>query len=169
MPPASARQMAADLALLPVWYASPESAVLAPSAYNLDFLREMQQHLSLPVELMTEPEVALEENLKPMPWGWNPALRKRLQLLGVPESELLSLSQLEKLRVLSHRSRAVELLSHLQLDELFCGEVEDMFVLMWYVIQVNFSGFFKKLAARFGLVGDLFQKAQTTQNTAPLT
>ena len=36
MPPASARQMAADLALLPVWYASPESAVLAPSAYNLD-------------------------------------------------------------------------------------------------------------------------------------
>ena len=49
MPPASARQMAADLALLPVWYASPESAVLAPSAYNLDFLREMQQHLSLPV------------------------------------------------------------------------------------------------------------------------
>ena len=89
MPPASARQMAADLALLPVWYASPESAVLAPSAYNLDFLREMQQHLSLPVELMTEPEVALEENLKPMPWGWNPALRKRLQLLGVPESELL--------------------------------------------------------------------------------
>lgn len=39
MPPASARQMAADLALLPVWYASPGSAVLAPSAYNLDFLR----------------------------------------------------------------------------------------------------------------------------------
>lgn len=122
MPPASARQMAADLALLPVWYASPGSAVLAPSAYNLDFLREMQQHLSLPVELMTEPEVASEENLQPMPWGWNPALRKRLQLLGVPESELPALSQLEKLRVLSHRSRAVELLSHLQLDELFCGE-----------------------------------------------
>ena len=54
-------------------------------------------------------------------------------------------------------------------DELFCGEVEDMFVLMWYVIQINFSGFFRKLAARFGLVGELFQKAQTTQNSVPLT
>lgn len=122
MPPASARKMAADLALLPVWYASPGSAVLAPSAYNFDFLCEMQQHLSLPVELMTEPEVASEENLQPMPWGWNPALRKRLQRLGVPESELPVLSQLEKLRVLSHRSRAVELLPRLQLDEFFCGE-----------------------------------------------
>lgn len=122
MSPASARQMAVDLALLPVWYAFPGSAVLAPSAYNLDFLREMQQCVSLPVELMTEPEVASEEDLQPMPWGWNPALRKRLQLLGVPESELPALSQLEKLRGFSHRSRAVELLPRLQLDEFFCGE-----------------------------------------------
>ena len=73
MPPASARQMAADLALLPVWYASPESAVLAPSAYNLDFLREMQQHLSLPVELMTEPEVAL---------GAEPGFEKKVAAFG---------------------------------------------------------------------------------------
>lgn len=54
-------------------------------------------------------------------------------------------------------------------DEIFCGEVEDMFTLMWFVIEVNFSGFFKKLAARFGLAGDLLKKAQTTPATAPLT
>ena len=36
MPPASARQMATELALLPVWYAEEGSEVLAPSAYHLD-------------------------------------------------------------------------------------------------------------------------------------
>lgn len=48
MPPASARQMVADLALLPVWYAEAESFVLAPSAYNQAFLKEMQAALPLP-------------------------------------------------------------------------------------------------------------------------
>ena len=74
MPPATARRMAEELALLPAWYASAGSAVLAPSAYNLAFLREMQECLSLPVELVTEPEVASISNLKPVPWGWNPVL-----------------------------------------------------------------------------------------------
>ena len=37
--PASARRMAQDMALLPIWYAAPGSAVLAPSAYNADFLK----------------------------------------------------------------------------------------------------------------------------------
>lgn len=122
MSPASARQMAEDLALLPAWYAVPGSAVLAPSAYNLVFLREMQECLALPVELMTEPEVASEEGLQPMPWGWNATLRKKLLLLGIPESGLPALPQLEELRHLSHRSRAVEILPRLQMDESFCGE-----------------------------------------------
>lgn len=122
MPPASARRMAEELALLPVWYASAGSTVLAPSAYNLAFLREMQECLSLPVELVTEPELASEQELQPMPWGWNPSLRKRLQRLGVSEAELPGLSYLEELRYFSHRNRAVELLPRLQLDESFCGE-----------------------------------------------
>ena len=35
-------------------------------------------------------------------------------------------------------------------DEIFCGDVQDMFTLCWYVIKLNFSGFFKKLGAQFG-------------------
>ena len=50
-------------------------------------------------------------------------------------------------------------------NEVFCGEIQDMFLLMWYVIQVNFSGFFKKLAARFGLDGDLLKETAATSNT----
>lgn len=54
-------------------------------------------------------------------------------------------------------------------NEIFCGDTQDMFILMWQVVSINFNGFFKKLAARFGLDGELFKKLQTTQNTAPLT
>lgn len=82
MAPASARQMASELALLPMWYAEEGSAVLAPSAYNLDYLKRMQELLGLSVHLMTEPELASEVDLDIRPWGWDAALRKRLSGLG---------------------------------------------------------------------------------------
>lgn len=122
MPPASARQMATDLAMLPVWYAHPGSVVLGASAYNLAFLKEMQKRLPLPVEWITEPEVANAGGLTPSPWGWNPAVRKRLLLLGVAAESLPSSAALELFRTLSHRGRAVELLPRLQLNAHFCGE-----------------------------------------------
>lgn len=43
-------------------------------------------------------------------------------------------------------------------NEIFCGEVQDMFVLAFYVIRLNFNGFFKKLAGRFGKVGEALAK-----------
>ena len=55
--PVSARRMAQDLALLPVWYADPHNAVLAPSAYNADFLKQMRELFPLQVQLATEPEL----------------------------------------------------------------------------------------------------------------
>lgn len=39
------------------------------------------------------------------------------------------------------------------LNEIFCGEVQDMFILCFYVIQINFSGFFGKLAGLSGKAG----------------
>ena len=38
-------------------------------------------------------------------------------------------------------------------NEVFCGEVQDMFILCFYVIRLNFKGFFKKLAGLSGKVG----------------
>ena len=35
-------------------------------------------------------------------------------------------------------------------NEIFCGELQDMLVLCFEVIKLNFSSFFKKLGARFG-------------------
>ena len=37
-------------------------------------------------------------------------------------------------------------------NELFCGDVQDMFILCFHVIKLNFKGFFKKLAAQSGNV-----------------
>ena len=122
MAPASARQMASELALLPMWYAEEGSAVLAPSAYNLDYLKRMQELLGLSVHLMTEPELASEADLDIRPWGWDAALRKRLSGLGGSEVLLPSMEQLNTWREYSHRSKAVTLLPELQLNEYFCGE-----------------------------------------------
>lgn len=122
MAPASARQMAADLAMLPMWYADNGSAVLASSAYNLDYLRKMQELLKLPAHLITEPELAAETDWDICPWGWDVAVRKRLLGLGINERNLPTMEQLQALRAASHRLSAVELLPCLQLGAYFCGE-----------------------------------------------
>lgn len=43
-------------------------------------------------------------------------------------------------------------------NEAFCGEVQDMFILCFEVIRINFSGFFKKLGARFGSLQEVMKK-----------
>lgn len=48
-------------------------------------------------------------------------------------------------------------------NELFCGEMQDMFVLCWEVIKLNFSGFFKKIAGQSGNLLDITKLAKKTQ------
>lgn len=125
MSPDSARQMNEDLALLPFWYAMPGSSVLCASAYNLEFLDEMQEAFGLienPVTLTVPCE--LDDGLcrKIVPWGWNKALRKRLLNAGIMERDVPSLSVIDRLRSLSHRSQAVNILPHLRLNSSFCGD-----------------------------------------------
>ena len=43
-------------------------------------------------------------------------------------------------------------------NELFCGDVQDMFVLCFHVIRINFNGFFKKFAPQFGGVKEAVSK-----------
>ena len=37
-------------------------------------------------------------------------------------------------------------------NEIFCGEVQDLFILCFYVIRLNFNGFFKRIAGLSGPV-----------------
>lgn len=43
-------------------------------------------------------------------------------------------------------------------NEVFCGEMQDMFILAFYVIKLNFSGFFKRLDGQFGTVVEKLTK-----------
>ncbi|TZE83535.1 phage tail assembly chaperone [Calorimonas adulescens] len=43
-------------------------------------------------------------------------------------------------------------------NELFCGEVQNMFILAFEVIRVNFAGFFRKLGGQSGAVVEKFMK-----------
>lgn len=47
-------------------------------------------------------------------------------------------------------------------NELFCGDVQDMFLLCFEVIRVNYGGFFRKLGAQFG---DLLGHLMTTPSS----
>ena len=47
-------------------------------------------------------------------------------------------------------------------NEDFCGEIQDMFVLCFHVIKLNFNGFFKKFAALSGKVGSAEGKVLRT-------
>ena len=122
MAPASARQMATDLAILPLWYADSEGAVLASSSFNAAFVKSMEELLGVCMQLITPPELTSGEAYEVIPWGWDPALRKRLLSLGMDDSQLPSREYLEEVRRLSHRLQAVGLLPKLQMGEYFCGE-----------------------------------------------
>lgn len=60
----------------------------------------------------------------------------------------------------------VQVLTYDTANEVFCGEVQDMYILCWEVIRLNFKGFFKKLGTRFGgVIQGLMSKAGNPSTT----
>lgn len=121
MSPASTKRMAAELSTLPAWYAVEGSSVLiAPCALGF----EKQSALMPDVKWATE--ISSIYN-KVCPWGWNPALLRRLWERGVPDSAFPSAKQMERIRELSGRQTAVELLlrmNELQWSKVFATSLE---------------------------------------------
>ncbi|MDR1517495.1 MAG: hypothetical protein LBS52_05320 [Dysgonamonadaceae bacterium] len=121
-PPASARKMAQDLALLPLWYGGDES-VVAEGRLNGEYLSQLKSLFPIKSELLAFHEIPDYQQETFKPWGWNPALRKRLLGVGVREGELPSLADLERLREYSNRKNAVKMLGALKaFNPHFCGE-----------------------------------------------
>jgi len=60
-----------------------------------------------------------------------------------------------------------QILTESAVDELFCGDVQGVFILAFEVIKANYSGFFKKLGGRFGNALNAFLAKDTpsTENT----
>lgn len=104
IPPLRVRRFAQDLAMLPVWYAQPGSAVLAASAYNADYLQLMKQLFPLQVDLMTQAELPDNPNMQVMPWGWSLSLRKNLLKWSDGKLRLPSIDQINSDRIRSSRT-----------------------------------------------------------------
>lgn len=51
-------------------------------------------------------------------------------------------------------------------NEIFCGEMQDMFILCWEVIKLNFSGFFKKISSQSGNLPDLMSRVKKMPKVA---
>jgi len=114
--------MAQDLALLPLWYGGG-GLVVAEGSANREYLSQLKTLLPLKSELIAFHEIAHYPPETLCPWGWNPALRKRLMDAGVQEDRLPSLADLERLREYSNRKNAVKILASLKsLNPHFCGE-----------------------------------------------
>lgn len=118
--PAAARRLAEDFAALPAWYAEEGSLVLAPPGCNNAYLKQWREVFpSLPLSIA--PAEVSGRDLRVMPWGWNPVLRKSLARMGIDSRLLPTDEALDTIRRYAHRRFPSVLLPHLRLEGT-CGE-----------------------------------------------
>lgn len=113
MSPASAKKMSADLSALPAWYAGLDGAVLLADETQVQWMRK-ECRMPLNVEWVAEGSFANYTNF--FPWGWSPALSKRMLDNGAESGLLPSEKQMGALRELSSRKTAVDLLPLLNME-----------------------------------------------------
>ena len=112
--PQAVRRMAADLSLLPMWYADPGGVVRIVSASERSYLQQMQRLFGVELRGIVPDEWAsMRDGLTPSPWGWNLSLRRHCIEMGLPAAALPQPEALERHRRLSARPAAVEWLERL--------------------------------------------------------
>ena len=113
MAPANIKKMAADLSALPAWYVPAESGILLADVRQKEWM-EKECRLSLPMDWAAS---LASYYIKVYPWGWNPSLLRRLAEAGFSSEALLSEEQMKRVRQLSSRLTAVELLPRLRIEQ----------------------------------------------------
>ena len=63
----------------------------------------------------------------------------------------------------------VQILTEDLANEVFCEDVQDMFILAFEVIRTNYNGFFKKLGDRFGKVAEWAERTMAQARSATAT
>lgn len=107
----AARMLAADLGLLPAYWAGKDDLILVPDGAGC-----LDHKLPRGAEGRVVAESELKEALRKWPvdgiepWGWDGLLVRRLEKLGVPPALLPTEEQLADIRRLSSRKTAVSLL-----------------------------------------------------------
>ncbi len=121
--PASARKMASDLDVLPLWWAEEGDAVWVESAARAGRVAREWAAVLPRVAFWTGAEAPPAADFRP--WGFSPMLLERLRRMGAPQDWRLTEEQMHAVRRLSSRALAVRLLAHLRArfpGELLCGE-----------------------------------------------
>lgn len=102
-----------------------------------------------------------------------PVLSKAMTGLTGAQVERFMKKLLIENRNVSVESREDEIeLQVLDMDlanEIFCGDLQDMYILCYEVLKLNFSGFFKNLGTRFGAQISALMTEPSTVNTENLT
>ncbi|MDE6291508.1 MAG: hypothetical protein K2M16_08245 [Muribaculaceae bacterium] len=105
-PPARVEKMRLERQLLPEAWALPDDFILVddPTTLNSSFKLVSWQELGHLFE--RSPELVVE------PWGWNPALIRRLKDYGVPSGKLPDADTMTHIRNLAHRRTTISLNSN---------------------------------------------------------
>lgn len=109
MPPVSAKKMATDLAALPVWYADEGGEILMQDIAHVCWMQEVCR---FPLRVGWGGGMVSDYD-KIFPWGWNPALIRKLMERGAKEGSVPTGQEMNFLRELSGRRTAVRLLPQL--------------------------------------------------------
>lgn len=110
-PPQTAQQFANEIAPILSWIADFEDFTFSLTS-NSEF--ELLQHrFNKHIKYISPEKINKIEWTQIIPWGWNTLLVQRLKQLNINEQLLPSLSQLKKIRQLSHRQTACLALHYL--------------------------------------------------------
>ena len=110
MPPTNIRKMAHDLAALPFWYAQTDGYVWLPEARQKKWMEECGFSFKASGSLNFDSSCECVT-----PWGWNSSLIHRLREAGMGEECYPSPERMERIRQLSSRVTAVEILSQIDI------------------------------------------------------
>ena len=105
--PPFARQFRYDLRLLPAWLAPAGAFVAVPDDAPIEEDRQRLQDHGLDVKPIPISQIAELGACYIHPWGWDAALRYRLQQAGVLTDYLPTDEQLDWIRRLSHRRTTI--------------------------------------------------------------
>lgn len=100
--PPRARMLRRDLQLLPIWYCRGNATILVDKNINEQWLEQTNGSFGTSASTILPNKLQCASH-RYYPWGWNLDLRRRLINECVPETDLPSVSFIQKLRELSHR------------------------------------------------------------------
>lgn len=111
-PPPHAAAIHRAGALLPMWWAGEDDAILAP--VSLESEAQILRDTFGLHGIIHDGHVA--EEAEPTPWGWSADAKRQFLSAGVSEDRLPTDSRIEQLRQLSHRRMSIKILNSLDGD-----------------------------------------------------